>query len=126
MNFEVSELKEEKRKYSLWVWINIIIIIVFQFLYKKMPKKVMLLRKISLYLVCNKDANVIGVCIHLDEIFEFYKCGEPKRCTKCGKSEFNENIINMLDGRGIVLEKEAICSNCNNKSGYWSHGSWMY
>jgi len=126
MEFKVSELEVEKNRWCPYSWINHIIITIFGFLYKKYPKKVMWLRKTALFFISNRDKNAIDACIYLDEMFEFSKYGEPLRCIKCGQSKFNEKIIDMLDGRGIVLEKESICSNCNNISGYWAHGSWMY
>ena len=53
--------------------------------------------------------------------------GAPIKCFKCGCEEINERVTDTLDvgvGRGITMEFECICARCDERVGYWAHGSY--
>ncbi|WP_299316509.1 hypothetical protein [uncultured Halomonas sp.] len=45
----------------------------------------------------------------------------PKKCRDCGCEEFEEVVIDTLDG-WCVMEFEVRCRWCDEVCGYWAHG----
>lgn len=44
----------------------------------------------------------------------------PPACNICGRNEFDEKIVDMIDN--TVCEKKIICHYCGNLVGYWAYG----
>jgi len=79
--------------------------------YVRLKKRNVMIRK-SFYHSYNKS-----VC-------EYDVNGHPTKC-ECGCEDFDQDIIEMVEGH--IHEYDLTCSNegCRKIVGYWSYGSWQ-